>query len=64
MFWPSTVYYPIAMYSKVHNPPPWKRALMSIVNWLCFVVSALAAVGSASIIAKDAHQYHMFGRER
>jgi hypothetical protein len=61
VFWPSTVYYPIAMYAKVHSPPRWQRALMSFVNWLCFVVSVLAVVGSAANIARDAGSYQMFG---
>jgi len=61
VFWPSTVYFPIAMYIKIRAPPLWQRALMQSVNLVCFVVSVLAAVGSAWNMARDAKNYKMFG---
>jgi hypothetical protein len=60
-FWPSTVYFPITMYAKVHSPLPWQRAVMQVVNISCCVVSVLAAVGSAWNIAQDSHSYALFG---
>ncbi|GBF92649.1 amino acid permease-like [Raphidocelis subcapitata] len=62
VFWPSTVYFPIAMHMKVYPPPRWKRLLMHAVNLTCFVLSILAAAGSIWNIARDAGQYKMFGR--
>jgi hypothetical protein len=64
VFWPSTVYFPIAMYNRVRSPPPWQRAVFSAVNAICFVVSLLAAVGSCWQIAQDAGNYKMFGGRR
>lgn len=61
VFWPSTVYFPIAMYVKVRSPPRWQRLAMGAVNAVTFVVSVLAAVGSAWQIARDAKSYRMFG---
>ncbi|KAI8466468.1 MAG: transmembrane amino acid transporter protein-domain-containing protein [Monoraphidium minutum] len=61
VFWPSTVYFPIAMYTKVHGPPAWQRAGLQAINAVSFVVSVLAAVGSGWNIAQDAHTYALFG---
>lgn len=63
MFWPSTVYFPIAMYTRVRSPPPWQRRIMAVVNVAAFVVSVLAAVGSLWQIVIDARGYRLFGGE-
>lgn len=61
VFWPSTVYFPVTMYIKVHAPPAWQRAAMQTINVVSFVVSMLAAVGSVWDIMQDASSYKMFG---
>ena len=62
VFWPSTVYFPVAMYIRVHSPPRWQRGVMSVVNAAAFVVSVLAAIGSIYNISQEAHTYKVFGR--
>ena len=64
VFWPSTIYFPVAMYTKVHSPPLWQRVCMQVVNVVGFVVSVLAAVVSIRNIIQDAHTYAMFGGRR
>ena len=61
VFWPSTIYFPMAMYVRVRSPPAWQRALMTAVNAATCAVSVLAAVGSALQIARDARGYKLFG---
>jgi hypothetical protein len=61
VFWPSTVFFPIAMHMKVYPPPRWKRVLMHTVNFTCFVLSVLGAAGSIWNIVRDAGEYKMFG---
>jgi hypothetical protein len=60
-FWPTAVYYPIAMYSKVYRPQGLKKHLMTAVNVFMGTVSVLATVGSISSIVNSASHFKPFG---
>lgn len=61
-FWPLTVYFPIEMYIKQNGIPKWSGRWMSlqILSGACFVISAVAAVGSVAGVVSDLQVYKPF----
>lgn len=59
-YWPTAVFYPIAMYSKVYSPQGFKKHLMLVVNVLMGLVAVLATVGSTESIVSSAAQFKPF----
>ncbi|CAL5204385.1 unnamed protein product [Lathyrus oleraceus] len=61
-FWPLTVYFPVEMYIKQKKIPKWnyKWICMQTLSVICFVVSAVATVGSVASIVLDLKKYKPF----
>lgn len=59
-YWPTTVFYPIAMYSAVYKPQGAKKHLMLLVNVVMGVVAFLASVGSIETIISKAQHFKPF----
>ncbi|XP_010553668.1 PREDICTED: amino acid permease 1-like [Tarenaya hassleriana] len=61
-FWPLTVYFPIEMHiaqSKIKKFS-FRWTWLKILNWLCFVVSIVAAVGSIQGLIQSVRTYKPF----
>jgi amino acid permease len=61
-FWPLTVFYPVEMYIKQKKIPKWgtKWICLQSISLICFIISALAAVGSLTSIGLDLKKYKLF----
>ncbi|XP_058786487.1 amino acid permease 3-like isoform X1 [Vicia villosa] len=61
-FWPLTVFFPVEMYIVQKQIPKWssKWIVMEIISLLCFIASAVAALGSIASIANDLKTYKAF----
>lgn len=59
-FWPTAIYYPIAMYKKVYSPKGVKLWGMNAVNIVMGIVAVLATIGSVETIAMSARQFVPF----
>lgn len=59
-FWPTAIYYPIAMYKKVYNPAGPKLWAMNAVNIIMGIVAVVATVGSIETIVMSASHFTPF----
>ncbi|KAE9608669.1 putative amino acid transporter, transmembrane domain-containing protein [Lupinus albus] len=62
-FWPLTVYFPVEMYIIQMKIPKWSKkwVYLQMLSVFCFIVSALATVGSVAGIILDLKNYKPFG---
>lgn len=59
-YWPTAVYCPIAMHSKVFQPNGVKKHLMLAVNVAMGAVAVVATVGSVESIVSSAARFKPF----
>lgn len=59
-FWPTAVFYPIAMYRRVYSPRGARAAAMTAVNVIMGVVAVLATAGSIETIIASASKFKPF----
>ncbi|KAJ7546809.1 hypothetical protein O6H91_08G055500 [Diphasiastrum complanatum] len=62
VFWPMTVYFPIAMYINQHKVKPWtmRWAWLQFLTTICLLVSLSAGLGSIAGIVRDLKHYVPF----
>lgn len=59
-FWPTAIYYPIAMFKAVYKPTGPKLWTMNAVNGIMCVVAVLATLGSVETIVTSASHFRPF----
>jgi hypothetical protein len=59
-FWPTAIYYPIAMFKAVYKPTGIKLWTMNAVNGIMCVVAVLATLGSVETIVTSASHFTPF----
>ena len=59
-FWPTAIYYPIAMFKAVYKPTGPKLWAMNAANIIMCVVAVLATLGSVETIVTSASHFKPF----